>query len=658
MTQTQTTPPLYSYGVASIRDGQSIQLTALTADAIMRSDWTLAFRVRIRGYGSGGCLLQILAGEMEVQLGQIASSSTTPNNRVRAIFHGNQVVDSEVELQVGTWHNVVVTVARSGNTAADVTIYIDGAPFGAPTATPTHIDHYSYNNSGQHPILGGGVDAEFTRVTLWQRVLGGTEIIETALEPPTSAGLLHAFDFTTRTQDGTYALNKGAQVVCAFPCTTFAGGVATPAAADGLAPGSDLSQPFTIQAWIQSSPPVAANAPLDMTIVGNGDVDDATAFAFGLAYSADRSAFSLRAVVPGQSQAILDSTQLQPGVGYNVALTWDTSNLEFWVDGRRTSTVALPASSPGASPAALAIGATNSAATGSGFSRFYLGRMQSLGIWDRVLTGTELGAYATPPVSLTEGMTAQYDLVTPEFSNNVTGRRLSFQGLLTLTEALDANVAPCPARDAVPQLPGDDVVFNLADLQAINEMIDEHGSRASGPLPGSVTWVTEGNERVFHFHTAAGPVEVLRVDAATVDECNAWRISMLVTAVAIVLCVVGLAFSASSLTKALYRVWTNSAGFRARVKALGDSIATPSGVLMVISALYDTGSLKYTLECAFANMSWWDRAYAVASLVLYFASIFASGGWAIVVIVATIQLNIAALAYTYRMRPKGCTVSG
>ncbi len=660
MTQHLTTPPLYSYGVASLRNGQSISLNALDAAEVMREDWTIALRVRLRAYAMGGTLLQLLDGNLELRLGEPASSGARPDNQVKAIFHDKEVVDSEVGLTLGSWHNIVVSVARTGNSGADVIIYLDGAPFGRfeEVPVPVHVDQYHYNNRGQHPILGGGVDIECTRVTFWRGALDYTYVLESAQEVPEQASLLHAFDFTARVQDESYALTKGAEIACAIPCLEFGLGAAQVSPLDQLALGADPTQPLTLQTWVQSSPPVGEPSPRLMTLIASGAQGEADAFHFGLLYNETRSHAHLQAQLPGAAP-LLDTTELQPHVGYNVALTWDGAQLTFWVDGVSTSSHALTPL-PTTSARVTVIGATPSADNPSGFTQLLIGRMQSLAIWQRALSATELASFETPLPSLADGLVARFDMVNPELANAISGHRLSFQGQVNLIEALESNVAPCTARDTIPPLDADDFLFNLEELHAyeacLERLKDETPKEA---CPGAVTWFIQGDERVYQMHTTRGPVEILRTAASADTDCGAWRFSLIVSGVGIVLSVVGFAFSAKALGQALYKVWINNATFRQRIVALGPEILTGEGLLGLMLALYDTGALAYTIESAFSSMSWWERGYAIASAVLFFASIFATGGWAVVVLVANLQLNIAAMAYTYGMGVKaGCSLLG
>jgi hypothetical protein len=709
------TLPALSFGVASVEPNQSIELSSLRAADVLSGDWTLSLKLRLRSRSQGGQLLVLQQNKVALRI-----TGTT----IEVVFQSSAVVSARYSLELGVWYSVCVTLGRPDKgDDAQVMIFIDGGPVSSPDPIANPMQpatvKYKYSNDNEHPVLGGGVDAEFMELSFSRGVLDRTDIIQNAYERPPAASLIAAFDFSNLKRDGSFTLVGGAALAALSPCTSFANGVVLPAAADGLNPGTDTSAPFSIQAWVRASRPVLPGAARErMVIVANGSANDARAFAFGVQYGDDLASFVMSVKFPGREEAILDTTRLASNVWINLSLTWDGNELVFYVNGQRSSTHAVNSSGAALETPAVALGAMAVGSSGNVFGGFFLGRLQGVGIWDRVLTPSELASFETPSPDLREGAVALLDLSGDLLVNNVGGRPCSRLGLVGADETFDLDAVSVPARDAlVPGDPDAADVINLRKVQAINANIDDGSlagqpltstslsaahvagfeaglafylgqvpdelrptidglfqrnlrvalaqlDAATGPIPGAVTTTLEGNERVFWLHTVSGPVEVLRRDASATTSCSDWELSVVCGMVSLFLAVLGIKFSAGTVFKILDKIMLKkSAVLRRVIDRIRAWVLNPNGELReiititldLIEVLMLGGDLYTILEESLSDVDWWELTYTVLSILATIGSIFATGGAALALIIADLLLNVAGLVYTINQgRQNGC----
>ncbi|MFM7202035.1 MAG: LamG-like jellyroll fold domain-containing protein [Myxococcota bacterium] len=480
--QPLSTPTLYSFGMLHTVTGQSVSLEGISSSTILANSWSVSFRVRLRSVGNHNKLLTI-GPTATIYLGNPVSSSTPHNNHIYAVFKDENdsskttTVDGQVELQLGVWYQLTMTVLKGSKNTASVMMYVDGEPFGhtgGPDDTPAaaHVGTY-YTSSDKHkPALGGGVDAEFMNITFWKTVLDSSNILQVAFQAPSVLpsvpSVLKSFDFSSLpASTGLYTLNKGASLCCVNLALQLGNGVMLPDPADDLNPGGDLSQPFTVEASVYALPPISeVDALLTPVILGNGALQDNNAFYFGIAFQQDLDHFVLCAKLPGQTDLIKDTTPLSVRTWNTVAMSWDGHQLQFNINGVATSAHSVSASGHRTTPL-VTLGALTSTNSGSGYSHFFLGQLQGVNIWNRALGTAELATFQAPSPDSQEGLTASYALLSTELSNMVTGRRLALKGSLVIAETMTTHFASSTSRAAQPPLhPGEDSYFNLTQLQA------------------------------------------------------------------------------------------------------------------------------------------------------------------------------------------------
>jgi Concanavalin A-like lectin/glucanases superfamily len=715
-----STPTLHSFGVASVLAGQKVTLKDVTNSTLTASSWSISFRFRLRGRGVNDTLLW-LGPTAYLKLGN--SSSTMPrNNHVYAVFTKGDTstsVDSQVELQVGVWHTITMTVSKVSSTKAEVTIYTDGLAFGDPSsaqAAPVTVNTYSACTDASLANLGGGVDAEFLNISFWKVVLDPVSITESAYQAPAelpAPALLASYDFSTLVNDTThFTLKNGAELLCVNDAVQFGNGIALPDPNDGLNPGGDRSKSFSIQASIYSIPPITdTDERMSATILSNGLLNDPAAFSLGIQYDDDLQKYHLAVNFPGHS-TIVDTHSMHANSWNTIALTWDGKNLVFYINGESKSTH-TPGGSAAPQPPGVVIGAVRSAASVSGFTQFFLGQVQGLGVWDRALSPGELADFQTQSPKIRKGMVAYYDLTSTELANLVTGQRLALEGTIFVRQTGTNSFVQAPKRADMPLLnPDCDDYGNLTRLQEENAehptdasatLVDETAplastrlsamqverlakgvefyvkhvpaaqqddyrklwnrnvrraiqrvDSASGHVPGSFTSAIEGDFIVSYFNTAQGSIEVDRAPVGAVSPCTTWKINVIATAIATFLSVIGAGFAAKALHTSVGKMFAKGWDFATVFAKTADKTADVSAILTTIQYLLGAGQLTTTLLDCLAGVSWWNLAWTVACIVFNIVSLFATGGAALAFLVANLLLNIASLVYVISQKPANC----
>lgn len=510
-----------------------------------------------------------------------------------------------------------------------------------------------------------------------------------------------------------FTLSKGAQLLCVNNATQFGNGVVVPDPLDGLNPGGNLTLPFTVQAAIYSIPPISNTDQLMSPIIlSNGALEDSKTFALGVQYNADLQTFKLMVRFPDHPNAFVDTTSLSTHTWNTVAVTWDGANLHFYVNGVPSSQYALTHASPRTS-GAVCIGALASSASVSGFTQFFLGQLQGVGVWDRALSASELANFQTPAPDSRDGLVGHFDLTSTEFANQVTGRRLALKGTIFVQETSTINFMAATARAQQPPLnPQLEDYCNLTLLQEENANVPTSAralqvdpatplksskvsaaqvdklakgvdfyaqlvpeaqreeyrqlwdrnlrtaldrlERAGDVVPGAFTSKLEGDTWVTHFHTPRGLVEVNRSAAQTVSACTTWKVNVICTGIATFLSVIGVGFAGKALYSVISKLFGKGYQFASVFAKVADKTADVSAILTTIQYLLGSGQLTTTLLDCLAGVSWWNMAWTVACIVFNVVSLFATGGAALAVLVVNLVINIGSFIYVVSQRPDGC----
>ena len=686
------TPPLCSYGVVTLKSGRSVDLNKKSAYDLIKNNFSLSFYIRLKSSaGETQQLMQVQQGCLTLQL-----NGTT----IEALFQNWQTVSSQVELEINQWYCITLTMDVGRKEA---TFFVDGSPFGStdPAAgfTPYSLQDYTPSDNGTYPYIGDQVHADFLNVCFFKQVLTPTEVIQNNYERP-PAELLHAYyDFSSLDPKGCNLNN--ASLSLKTPSNLFTNGMAVPIRPDSdVNPAGDITKPFTVQCWVRTNQPVRTQSGyLYNVIFANGGLDQNKGFALALQYDDTLSKFVMSVRLPGYQNAVLDTTKLSTNKWYNLTMTWDGGRVSFYINGSHSSGKDVDgiSNTPIDTPN-LAIAGAPLDEEGVGYGYFYLGNLQSLGVWDRLLGSDEIASFEAPLVSTQHGCVAFYDMTTEDIVNNVSAVHYGRIGTVVLKEHTYSDSTPVAAREQLTAGEEDarDYV-NLSKLQAgearfgqglvdltapltSSRLSSEHLSRferdienaladvpehlraqmdarlnnnlrlglsqlehAQRPVPGSVTNHRQGDDMVWLMHTVDGEIEVYREKADTLTPCQQWGLSASITGVSIFMSVFGIKFSASSLAKQLRKVMLqrNSALARALAKVENGHVSGEFIMDMVFYMVTD-GTFKKVLTECIRDVSWWELSLVVVSIVSKIGLMFASGGWYLAFILAEVTLNIAA----------------
>ncbi len=695
---TTSMPTTLSYGVLSVVPGGNAQVD-LPGDST--PDWSLGFWVRLKGPSTGGIVAEMGAG------------SFYPNVVLtgRALGFGlpGVTVVGSIEVELGVWHYVVLSTSAS---LASV-LSIDGVVAATSAGLPPMVYEDNFNSLS----LGYGVEADFLSVAIWNRVLADDERVGAVNQPPVSAGLVSYFDFSNPLSANSFSMNPGmypgARICAVDPGLLCANGVALPDPSDGLTTGTGADASFTIMAWVNASVPLTEIGQGSfLTVLSNGAVQAPGAFVFGLDYQASTQNFKLSITVNGMTAA----GGTVPSGWHHIALCYSsTGNVITYIDGVTQTMLNFPPISAGQAIQRVVIGGQADDTALSGYSRLFVGYLQGVSIWNAVLSqGQVQDSMIAGPVPDIAGCVAYFDLASVGLINQITGSRLSLLGQASLvsTETPSSALIALPARSTdapagsgpiaggVPQVfppaPSPEAAAQLAAVDDRTEppcrllapgqaaRIKQHFEQVllrvpdavrpalrqkflrnlhrgmaeadlrTDPPQGSFRVTTVGGEYIMHYYGADGPVEALRLSAATVDPCTMWIIQVTATAVGLALSALGVAFYVNTLASAVARLMAQDVDLAV---AIGRAIQEYEGanqVIAVVRYLVSQGKFAKTVAACMAGISWWRLCFAVASLLVTLALIFASGGVYLAMFLANLALNIIAMVDVVNQKPSGC----
>jgi hypothetical protein len=174
---------------------------------------------------------------------------------------------------------------------------------------------------------------------------------------------------------------------------------------------------------------------------------------------------------------------------------------------------------------------------------------------------------------------------------------------------------------------------------------------AGKPLPGQVSWATEGSDVVFRYqHPSEGLIEIGRSPAAKLSPTAAWGASLLIQ---VVVCVCDLL-----LIRAVLRGFDPVAQAIAQVPTLLEKFAalrntaiTGMTFINILKSAYQAGLLGQVLTTVLSSKSWWSWAFTIASAILSIGAIWMSGGAYLAVVLAQLALDIPKLIIIFREQP-------
>lgn len=600
-------------------------------------------------------------------------------------------------IPIGQWVYLVVTFApvAGGPGLAVLTVYLSGINLGASTYSITGVQGTADFS------LGGNMPVDFLAVTFHSEALTEQALFDWQV-PPTGPTLAAAISFANgRAADlsghGTpIAFQDGAQQYWVTPGLSLANAALQPNPGDQLNPGADNNS-FSILSWVCPTAPSVSGYP-QQTVLGNGQF----AVFFGLQSSGQANgALSVLCKLPGFTAPAVGSIALN--TWHHLGMTYDATTriMSIYIDGQQVWTGPAGYLSPFAP--LVWIGATYSPVNPAGFMMPFQGYLQGLSVWNSSLSPSQVADYmrAADP-SGTPSCVAYFDFSTTTIWNNVTGNPPSFYNTPTVSGlpipfAADDLEAPAPVPIARPRLrsplaklaatwDGREVPKPASDLlssQQIDQLVADYTARASqlpeplrsecvhnftrnlylglqlqqeagGPLPGTISFATEGSQHVFYYHTADGKEEILRADAIDVNPCTAWTILVIANLVTTVLNVVGVGVTLAKLQDAIKPLLERNASRLEILRALWNEPVTTGLFIKGMRTLWGLGILTNIIFEVYVGGSWWNFYWSIANTLLNIASLWITGGAYVLVVEAQLVLSLGQLGLWIASKPPEC----
>lgn len=623
------------------------------------------------------------------QPGVAALSVNTSGQAVATV--GGAFITTGDGLVPGRWYQLAVNCTLDGGSAT-VDFYVDGVLIGSVEGVTCALPSPMPNI-----VLGDSVGGTACRrVSLWSAPLPSASLVQLRFQEPVGdePTLAAAFQFTRA---------PARDVSTANHPLSYVGGAMQRIQTRGLDPGDgnattspelgDLgSSPFTIQAWVQFQTP-ASGAQQDIVTIG----------------SPGQSFFALSANSDSGGQLTLGMRSNGHGGGHittvdtfgwsNLALTWDPAQAWYtlYLNGVLINQGAM--ASPGSIDALLTVG---SAADGS---RTFAGSVQSVAIWDRVLSAEEIAVRQYPdpidtdtPLSLLDlSLDPPKDLIAGEpvtLNNNArvatrtySGTNISSQTPTTVEAARQTRIAsrqaafdqvmaplqPTQKRQIDPALFDDARIADIAapliqrlagslsdeERAAIRAglegaLSDAFARARSGQLSLSGTFRSEVLDGVTHtfFYDAQARPKVAYKHSRRLTSCESWMVDMVATGLFGLLDVLGVPMSSGAIAKAVSSLITKSKVARAFATVLEDTI-TADTIIAMVEALDDTNYLETFVEDILSHLSWWDFLWMVTDVVVELVALFIPGA-ELAVVFLKLASTVTKLLVIYSEKPSNC----
>jgi hypothetical protein len=621
---------------------------------------------------------------------------------------------STLSIPVGGWHYLGVTYAPIGGGSGTVTFYLDGVGSGHVT-----VDAASASAGDGSFVLGNGAYCRCLSVSFWSTCLTEAECAP-AWAPPAPAPELEAcVDFSVvpardrSGHDRPIVFSDEVEVAAVAPALTLTGtgDYVAPAASDALDPGGG-PQPFSVQSWVYLSAPEPTYelAPA-ATVLANGDLSGPAGMAAYLAFDQPSGTYRwcTRLVSNVGAVVLTASTPLPAEQWHNVCVTFDGLTMTAYVDGTAAGTTTVTGVAVLAAPAVL-IGAAPDSSGPAGASHYLGGALQAVAVWNVALSAAQVSTYASAePGDGTTGCVAYFDLALGAPVNRVTGALAALIGEAQLAPVLQEYAppegdgpAPVPAAEAVAgpvvRWPSQEWLSGLEPAGStsaagpiaedeLERLIGEYRVLLDGapeevrerfeavftdnlrrgaaavaagtPPPGTVTHTRDGDEVVFSLHTEDGPVEIHRANVRDVNECTAWLISVIASAIGALFIVLGVGYSVVNLVqKFLPKFILASPGTTGAIlTALLQEPLSAATFIKIIRSLAAAGQLTAVIGAGLSGVSWWSWAWTVASIALTIIGLWATGGWFLLWILAQLALYLGQMIQIIRDKPSGCYTS-
>lgn len=680
--------PMYQYGAADVRYGQSISLgTSSPIDLSGSSSYSIGFWLNPRAPAYDGFLLlsgtSYYIGLHGLLLTLSIPGMSTPQR-------------SEIELLPNQWQYVLLVFQSQGTHQGAYTLSVNGTPLIEGSLSQVTATNSLFS-------LGHTSDAQFLNVAFWSTALPEGERLPLWDIPSPSTNLAACYSFADGSSHDVSGNNRnaatfagGAQVVMVAPALRLLNTGVQPSPRDALTVVAD-GGPFSVQGWFNCDAPSAFQAA-SRTLFSCRDLDTGHGCSLGVQWNG--SGFNLEFKLDsGSSTSWGDGHHLSPGSWHHLAATYDGTTVLIYLDGTHTLTV--PCTLPVLANPVRLFGATYAPDTAGSAENELQGYLQAAALWSRAISATEVQQYMSEDPSDSEGCVAFYAWSSLMLTNQVTGHPP-----VLLNTAFPATVVTPPSDSPPPSggsstqmamvqpsarletavrwspeevpypanspLPPDQVEAIIAAYEPVLASVPgamkdrlrslfrnnlylglSKGNGPGGMPVGAIAGKVEGAAYVFYHHTAQGPVECGRMELTVNTECVGWVVSVAATSLCLLLTVVGLGFSATRAVSALSKVIGESTPLLNAIGEAAKGATSGSTVIKVIKALYVAGTLGKVVGDILTG-NWVSIALNCASLILMVVGLFTSGGAYLAVVLAQLVINIAVLIAVIVQKPSNC----
>ena len=590
-------------------------------------------------------------------------------------------------LEPQTWH--LVSVSSDGTT---ITIYVDGdrvdfqAPAGsgpAPTGNPMTI--------------GGGFYGQIDSVRCWSTSVSPGQVYKYQFVDYASGfpGLQAQIDFTQSPPVDSSGNSTPITVGAGVGLQTFAPGVAfleegfcNPYDDGSINPGG-ASNDFSIMAW------VAPSYLSDTQVVfSNGPFGGA-----GMSLAVNANGNVVFQV--GNATPLVSNAQLSKSAWANIAATWSASSgaAALFVNGNTDNTGTLAFSTSLASGAPL-IGAA--ATTGGTPSYNFYGFVQSVDLWNTILTQTSVQTYMTTAPLTDANCIADYDFSLDPPMNNVTANQIGLAGgaeLMTqlasplefgLNDAARRTTKRSVRRSREGGFAPQHVTAADFSEERRAEMLEEfrrfmtetlgiaadaqdfYAQRMKDNLERAASDLAAGTYRRTHYYTTArrpdgsGTITLHTLGGSYViydgalDACTTWAIGFIWDILMAVTSVLGFAAN-NTATGAAFVSYLSSkitpllGPLQAVFSRVGPSGPTVTMIWNLIKVLWDADLLSpllsFVWEALAQSISWWTVTRIGAKIALWFSP---WGPAEVALFLAELAADLLGLVDDWNNQPANC----
>lgn len=683
--------PMYQYGAADLRYGQSIQLGgSCPLDLSGSASYSIGFWLRPRAPVYNGLLLT--AGpSYSLGLSGMKLSLTLPGLGSTRV--------SDIELLADQWQYVLFLFESTGANAGNYTASVNGT-----VLLQGSVSHVT--TTGSPFVLGNTVDAQLFNVAFWSAALPEGERQPVWDVPPPGPTLAACYSFADGSTHDVSGHNRGdasflggAQVVMLAPSLRLIDSAVQPSPRDNLTAVAD-GGPFSVHAWYHANAPSPLQADV-RTLFACKERDSNRGFTLGLRWGTTGFSLDVSAFTDTTSSSWGKTLNQPPGAWHHLAATYDGGTLRIYLDG--TLNLTIPVVFNALQAPVWLFGAQPMSNIAGGAAYDFQGHLQAAGLWNRVLSDQEVQQYMSTDPSEVDGCVAYYAWNGDVLANQVTGNPPvllnTARPSIVATPPSESTPPPfvndsmsAPAPRAVAKPPAAQLQFSepvafpeqtlmsrdqakafLASLEPLLATVPESTrgtlrsqfrdnlhqglARVAGPggMPvGAFSGKVEAGRYVFYHHTAQGPVECGQMKLAVNTECIGWIVTVAATGFSMLLAAFGVGFAGARLISPIQKAVTESTALLAEVETVAKAtVQDGSSIIRIIKAFYTAGTLGKIFGAVLTG-SWFTIAANCAMLILQCAALWATGGAYVAVVVLQLVANFALFAYVLTQKPHNC----